>query len=53
MIMMMAIIHALFGQQTQQGETSLEADPNRDPSQMSPARACTHSWVVRATLTDV
>jgi hypothetical protein len=52
MIMMMAIIHVLFGQQTQQDETSFEADPDQDPSQMSPARACTHSWVVRATLTD-
>lgn len=41
MIMMMAVIHVLFGQQTQQDETSLEADRETDHFPCWPMRVRT------------
>lgn len=50
MVMMMAVIHVLFGQQTQQGETSIEADRDTDLSHLTLVCICTHLWTGRRTL---
>lgn len=52
-MMILAVIHVLFGQQTEQDETSLEADQDQDLSQVLSVRACTHSRILRTTLNNV
>ena len=50
MIMMMAVIHVLAGQQTQPDETPLGADRETDLSHFVQVRTCTHLRIGRSTL---